>query len=135
MLEALDDLRPGEVYVATGASPRYALWGELMSTRATHLKAGGAILDGFVRDAGGIEALGFPAFCRGLCAQDIRPRCKVIDFRTSIEIGRVRIAPGDLMFGDGEGVLVIPAGAEREVVVAIRGGMSARKAFDIYGVL
>ncbi len=55
MMEALDDLKPNEAYVATGASFRYALWGELMSTRATHLKAAGAVLNGFVRDAAGIK--------------------------------------------------------------------------------
>jgi 4-hydroxy-4-methyl-2-oxoglutarate aldolase len=70
MLEALDDLRPNEIYVATGGSFRYALWGELMSTRAQYLHAAGAVLNGFVRDAAGIEALGFPTFCRGVYAQD-----------------------------------------------------------------
>jgi hypothetical protein len=73
MLEALDDLKPGEIYIATGASLRYALWGGLMSTRATHLQAAGAILDGYVRDAEEIEALGFTVFCRGLYAQDQGP--------------------------------------------------------------
>ena len=66
MLEALDDLRPNEVYVATGGSFRYAFWGELMSTRALYLRAAGAVLNGFVRDAAGIEALGFPTFSRGV---------------------------------------------------------------------
>jgi 4-hydroxy-4-methyl-2-oxoglutarate aldolase len=149
MLEALDDLRAGEVYVATGGSFRYALWGELMSTRARYLRAAGAVLNGFVRDAAGIEALGFPTFCRGLYAQDQGPRGKVIDFRVGVEIEGVRIAPGDLIFGDREGVLVIPAEAEVEAVeaaltkastenrvaVAIRGGLSAREAFETFGVL
>jgi 4-hydroxy-4-methyl-2-oxoglutarate aldolase len=149
MLEALDDLRLNEVYVATGGSFRYALWGELMSTRARCLSAAGAVLNGFVRDAAGIEALGFPTFCRGLFAQDQRPRGKVIDFRTVIEIEGVRIAPGDLIFGDREGVLVIPAEVEVEaieaalakaatenrVATAIRGGLSARQAFETFGVL
>lgn len=149
MMEALDDLRPGEVYIATGSSFSYALWGELMSTRATHLKAAGAVLNGFVRDAAGIEALDFPTFSRGIYAQDQGPRGKVIDYRTPIEIAGVRIVPGDLIFGDREGVLIIPAGIEREVVeaalekastenkvaTAIRGGMSAREAFDTFGVL
>jgi len=149
MLEALDDLRPGEVYVATGGSLRYALWGELMSTRARFLRAAGAVLNGFVRDAAGIEALNFPTFCLGLYAQDQGPRGKVIDFRTPIEIEGVRIAPGDLIFGDREGVLVIPAevegeavaaalakaSTENEVAAAIRGGMSARQAFETFGVL
>jgi len=149
MLEALDDLRPGEVYVATGGSLRYAFWGELMSTRARYLGAAGAVLNGFVRDAGGIEALGFPTFSRGLYAQDQGPRGRVIDFRVAIEIEGVRIAPGDLIFGDREGVLVIPADIEAEAVeaalakastenkvaTAIRGGMGAREAFETFGVL
>jgi regulator of RNase E activity RraA len=149
MLEALDDLRPGEVYIATGASLNYALWGGLMSTRATHLKAAGAILDGYVRDSNEIESLGFPTFCRGVYAQDQGPRGKVIDFRTSIIIGGVRIAPGDLVFGDREGVLIIPREAEAEVLeralekastenrvaVAIRNGMGAAEAFSTFGVM
>ena len=149
MLEALDDLRPNEVYVASGGSFRYAFWGELMSTRARYLHAAGAVLNGFVRDAAGIEALGFPTFSRGLYAQDQGPRGKVVDFRVSIEIEGVRIAPGDLMFGDREGVLVIPAQVEAEaieaalakastenrVAAAIRRGMGAREAFETFGVL
>ena len=149
MLEALDDLRPNEVYVATGGSFRYAFWGEFMSTRARYLRAAGAVLNGFVRDAAGIEALGFPTFSRGLYAQDQGPRGKVIDFRVSIEIEGVRIAPGDLIFGDREGVLVIPsevaaeaieaalekASTENRVAIAIRQGMGAREAFETFGVL
>lgn len=149
MLEALDDLQPNEVYIATGGSFRYAFWGELMSTRARFLRAAGAVLNGFVRDAEGIEALGFPTFSRGLYAQDQGPRGKVIDFRVSIEIEGVRVAPGDLIFGDREGVLVIPseveveaieaalakASTENRVATAIRNGMGAREAFETYGVL
>lgn len=149
MLEALDDLRPGEIYIATGASLRYALWGGLMSTRATHLQAAGAILDGYVRDADEIEALGFTVFCRGLYAQDQGPRGKVIDYRCPIEIDGVRIEPGDLLFGDREGVLVIPRAVEAEairrarekastegtVAKAIKGGMSACEALATFGVM
>jgi 4-hydroxy-4-methyl-2-oxoglutarate aldolase len=149
LLDALDDLKPGEIYVATGSSLNYALWGKLMSTRAKHLRAAGAILNGYVRDASGIEALNFPTFCRGLYAQDQGPRGKVIDFRSSIEIDGVRIQPGDLLFGDREGILVIPRAIEREAVagalnkassenavaLAIRNGMGAREAFDTFGVL
>mgnify|MGYP001818802635 CR=1 FL=1 len=127
----------------------YALWGELMSTRATYLKAAGAILDGYVRDADGIEALGFPTFCRGVYAQDQGPRGKVIDYRCAIEIDGVRIEPGALLFGDREGVLVIPREAEEEAIRravekaeteneverAIKGGMSATQALETFGVM
>lgn len=149
MLEALDDLKAGEIYIATGASLRYALWGGLMSTRAQHLKAAGAILDGYVRDAGEIERLGFDVFCRGTYAQDQGVRGQVIDYRCTIEIDGVRIAPGDLLFGDREGVLVIPRAVEAEAVAkaldkvrtenkvadAIRGGMSACEALATFGVM
>lgn len=149
MLEALDDLRPGEIYIATGASLRYALWGGLMSTRARHLNAAGAILDGYVRDADEIERLGFNVFCRGTYAQDQGVRGQVIDYRCTIEIDRVRIAPGDLLFGDREGVIVIPRAVEAEAVAkaldkvrtenkvadAIRGGMSACEALATFGVM
>ncbi len=149
MFDALDDLRAGEIYIATGASPSFALWGGLMSTRATHLGAAGAILDGYVRDARDIASLGFPVFCRGLYAQDQGVRGKVIDWRTPIEIGGVRIHPGDLIFADREGVLVIPRATESEVIAAaidkattenkvaaaIRAGMPARTAWETFGVM
>jgi regulator of RNase E activity RraA len=149
MFEALDDLKPGEIYVASGASPRYALWGELMSTRAKILGAHGALVDGFARDTDGIKALGFPCFCTGYYAQDQGVRGKVIDYRCALEIGGVRIEPGTLLFGDKEGVLVIPRQAEEEVVrlalekvrgeklvaKAIREGMSAVDAYKTFGIM
>ena len=149
MLEALDDLKAGEIYIATGSSLRYALWGGLMSTRALHLKAAGAVLDGYVRDANEIERLGFTVFCRGTYAQDQGVRGQVIDYRCAIEIDGIRINPGDLLFGDREGVLVVPQAVEREAVAkaldkvrtenkvaeAIRGGMSACKALETFGVM
>jgi len=149
MLEALDDLRPHEVYICTGASPRYALWGELMSTRARCLGAAGAVLDGYVRDTDGILAINFPTFGYGSFAQDQGPRGKVIDFRVPIEIEGIRIQPGDILFGDIDGVLVIPrvheagiitgalekARGEKLVKKAIEGGMSACEAFDKFGIM
>jgi regulator of RNase E activity RraA len=149
MFDALDSLRSGEIYVATGASPRYALWGELMSTRALHLKAAGAILDGYVRDTGGILALNFPTFGHGSYAQDQGPRGKVVDYGVAAEIGGIRIRPGDILFGDRAGVLVVPREAEEEAIRlafekaatenavrrAIEAGMSTVEAFERFGVM
>lgn len=149
MMEALDSLRENEVYIASGSSLRYALWGGLMSTRAQHLKAAGAVLNGYVRDSWEIEKLGFSVFSRGIYAQDQGPRGKVIDYGCPIEIEGIRITPGDLIFGDREGVLVIPREAEKEaieralekvntenkVATAIRSGMSACEAFRTFGVM
>ena len=74
MLEALDDLKRNEIYICAGASPRYALWGELMSTRAMKLGAAGVVLNGYSRDTRGILALNFPTFAWGNYAQDQAPR-------------------------------------------------------------
>lgn len=150
MLDALDDLKAGEVYICAGASPRYALWGELMSTRARALGAVGAVVEGYSRDTRGILAMDFPTFSFGRYAQDQGPRGKVIDFRCPIVMNNgVTVNDGDLLFGDWEGVLVIPreveqeairraaekARTEKKVMTAIGNGMSARQAWDTYGVL
>jgi regulator of RNase E activity RraA len=149
MLRALDDLKSGEVYLCTGASPRYALWGELMSTRARKLGAAGAVVDGYHRDTRGILALGLPTFSHGAYAQDQGPRGKVVDFRVPLEMGGVRVEPGDVVFGDIDGVCVVPRDAEEEVFKralekarkeglverAIKDGMGAQEAFDTFGVM
>ena len=149
MLEALDDLKNNEVYVCTGASPRYALWGELMSTRALKLGAAGAVVDGYLRDTHGILDLNFPSFSFGSYGQDQGPRGKVIDFRLPLEMDGVRIRPGDIVFGDIDGVLVVPREAETDIFVAaiekargeqrvreaIEDGMGAAEAFRTFGIM
>ena len=150
MLEALDDLKPNEVYLASGGSPAYAMWGELMSTRALRLGAAGAVVNGCSRDTRGILELNFPTFSLGPYAQDQRPRGEVVAFRVPLEIDQVRIAPGDVVFGDIDGVLVIPRAAEAEALTRAlekvekeghvrtaieRDGMSAVAALAKFGVM
>ena len=149
MFEALDDLKPHEVYVATGCAPQFALWGGLMTTRAQHLKAAGAVLDGYSRDTPEVLEAGFPVFSYGGYAQDQGARGKVVDYRVGVEINGVRVNPGDIVFGDLDGVLVIPRAAEQESITkalekvsaenkvrdAIRGGMSTVQAFETFGVM
>ena len=113
------------------------------------LGAAGAVLNGYSRDTDGILELGFPTFSYGRYAQDQGPRGKVIDFRLPVEIGGVRIEPGDLLFGDSEGVIVTPTAAieeafcravekargEKLVRKAIQEGMSACEAFAKFGIM
>lgn len=148
MLDALDDLKINEVYICTGSSPRYALWGELMSIRAMKCGAAGAVVDGYSRDARGILNLGFPTFSYGSYAQGQGPRGKVIDFRIPIQVGPVRVSPGDIVFGDLDGVCVVPRAAEQEALTrafdrvrrekvvrkALEEGISAREAFETYDI-
>jgi regulator of RNase E activity RraA len=149
MLEALDDLRPNEVYLNTGSSPRNALWGELMSVRAERLHASGAVLNGYIRDTRAILDLRFPTFAWGSYGQDSSPRYKVVDFRIPIEIGAARVRPGDILFGDIDGVCVVPFEAADEVFAkaleksrgeklvrkALENGVSAVDAFTKYGIM
>jgi regulator of RNase E activity RraA len=149
MLEALDDLKKNEVYVCTGSSPSYALWGELMATRAQILGAAGAVVDGYSRDTKGILELNFPSFSYGRYAQDQAPRGKVIDFRVPIEMNGVRINSGDIIIGDIDGVCVVPkeyeeevfrlaiekARGEKMVQKKIQEGMSTVEAFAKFGIM
>jgi regulator of RNase E activity RraA len=149
MLEALDDLKTNEIYVNTGASPRNALWGELMSIRARKLGAAGAVLNGYLRDTKAVLNLNFPSFCWGSYAQDSAPRYKVVDFRIAVEIGAVRVRAGDIIFGDIDGVCVVPHEASREAFTkalekargeklvrkALEEGSSAVAAFEKHGIM
>lgn len=117
MFRALDELLAGEVYVAAGASPTYALWGGLMSTRALSLGAAGAVLDGYHRDTREIMGLGLPVFSRGAYAQDQRLRGRVVDYRCAVGFGNgAEVQPGDLVVGDVDGVLVVPRAHADDIV-------------------
>jgi regulator of RNase E activity RraA len=149
MFEALDDLKKDEVYICSGSSHNYALWGGLMSIRAIKLGAAGAVVNGFSRDTKEILRLGFPTFSMGSYAQDQEPRGKVIDYRIPIEWGGVKINPGDIIFGDIDGVLIVPHEIEKEaftgalekargekmVLKALQDGMSTVEAFNKYGIM
>lgn len=149
MLEALDDLKENEVYICTGASPSYALWGGLMSTRAMKLGAAGVVLDGYCRDTHEILKLHFPTFGMGSYAQDQEPRGKVIDFRIPIEFRGIRVKPGDIVYGDLDGVIIVPSELEKDVFSgaiekargekmvrkALEAGMSGVEAFRKFGLM
>jgi regulator of RNase E activity RraA len=149
MLEALDQLKENEIYLCTGGTPSYALWGELMSTRALQCGASGAVLNGYSRDTLGILKLNFPTFSYGTYAQDQAPRGKVIDFRVPVKIDNVAISPGDIIFGDIDGVCIIPQEIDIKVVElalekvkgenlvrkSIEAGMSSVEAFNKFGIM
>ena len=149
MFKALDSLQPHEVYLCGGGCPKYALWGELMSTRAKILGAAGAVVDGYYRDSAGIEALYFPTFGYGAYAQDQGARGRVVDYRTRIQIGQVSIKTGDIVVGDRDGVCIVPRSREEEVFTlalekaraektvrrSIEAGMPSAEAFAKYGVM
>jgi len=149
MFKALDQLSKNEVYVCTGGSYNYALWGGLMSTRAMKVGAAGAVVNGYSRDTNEILSLDYPVFSTGTYAQDQGPRGKVIDYRISIEIGGIIIRPGDIIFGDRDGVIIVPQKIEKDVFKkalekargeklvkkALEKGMTAVDAYRKYGIM
>lgn len=149
MFQAIDDLRKMEVYICSGASATYALWGGLLTARAIKLQAAGAVLNGFSRDTNEILQLNFPTFSFGGYAQDQGPRGKVIDYRVPILIDGILVNPGDIVFGDRDGVIIIPrameqvvfedafkkAGEEQLVKKALESGMTTVEAFNTFGIM
>lgn len=150
MFHALDSLKKNDVYICTGSVEPYANWGELMSTRATALGAVGAVVSGYSRDTNGILKMGFPTFSKGLYGQDQGIRGRVIDYNCPIEFkNHVKVSPGDIVFGDIDGVVVVPREHEKEVIdaalekvrgenkvkTAIEGGMSTVEAWETYGIM
>jgi len=149
LTDALDQLESGEVYLAHNATAPAAAWGEILTATARIRGAAGAVIYGYHRDTPAVLAQDWPVFSLGSYAQDAAVRKSVVDYRTTIEIGSVRISPGDLIFGDRDGVVVVPRSIEREVIdlalakaatenavlLAIEGGMSSGDAFRTYGVL
>lgn len=149
LTEALDQLKEGEIYLASGGAMRCAYWGELLTATAKTRKASGAVINGFHRDTPQMLSQNFPVFSRGCYAQDSSVRTQVVDYRCHMEIGQVSIDPGDLIFGDIDGVLIIPkkiisdviaqsvekARGEKVVRKAIENGMTSTQAFEKFGIL
>ena len=149
LTEALDQIAPGEIYVATGGSQNCAAFGEIMTAAAKARGGTGAVIDGFHRDTPRILEQDWPVFSRGSFAQDAGVRSVVMNFRCVVEIGGVSVAPGDLIFGDVDGVLVIPRAVEQDVMrlalekasgeklvrKEIESGVSTTEAFRKYGIL
>jgi regulator of RNase E activity RraA len=148
LMAALDALREGEVYVASGVNIQCAAWGELMTAAARSRGARGAVVNAYHRDTDRVLEQHWPVFSRGAYAQDAGVRSVVVDFRVRIDIDGVDVAPGDLVVGDRDGVLIVPqiveaevlrlavekAQAESHVREAIESGSSATDAFKAFGV-
>lgn len=149
-LQAVDACQQDDVLIAAaGGSMRSGIWGELLTTAARGGGCVGAIVDGAVRDVRQIREMQFPVFAAGTSIYDSLHRQRVIDVDVPVEIAGVRFSPGDLVFADVDGVVVVPQAVEKEVIGnawekvhaenevrdAIRQGMSATDAFSKYGVL
>jgi regulator of RNase E activity RraA len=149
-LRSVDACCPDDVMIAaTGGSLRSGIWGELLTTAAMRRGCVGAIIDGAVRDLDKIATMGFPVIARGTSPYDSLHRQRVVQIDAPVQIDGVTFQPGDLVFADRDGVVVVPQHVENRVIEqaldkvhgenkvrdAIRNGMSASQAFQTYGVL
>ena len=149
-IAAVDSLKQNDVIIcSTNESPRICIWGELLSTAARARGARGAVIEGFIRDARQITAMQFPVFMTGFSPIDSYGRGDVIAYNVPIECGGVPVNPGDIVFGDIDGVVVIPQAVEVEVIEAalekvrgenrtrdeLRAGATLRDVYDKYGIL
>jgi 4-hydroxy-4-methyl-2-oxoglutarate aldolase len=147
----IDHLGPGDVAMLAcgGPTERIAPWGELLSTATRARGASGCVTDGLVRDVRHIRAMGLPVFHGGIGPLDTRGRARMIERDTSVEIAGVRVETGDIVFGDVDGVVVIPADRATEVIDKalakvtmenhtrdeLRAGRLLREVYEKYGVL
>lgn len=113
----VDSLKVDEIPVFACSNPaRIAPWGELLSTAAKVRGAAGVLMDGCTRDVKAIRAMGFPVFHGGIAPLDSKGRGKIMAIDVPVECGGVAVCPGDLIFGDADGVVVIPQDREAEVL-------------------
>jgi len=149
-MELIDDSIEGQIIVAQcNAHKLSAFWGGLLTNAAVGHKLHGVIIDGGARDYNEIVELGFPTFCAGLSPYDSLGRMDGKKRDIPVECGGVRVCPGDLIYGDVDGVVVVPQDMVDEVVAKawekvqaestvreeLRSGASVVETFKKHGVL
>lgn len=115
-LRSYEQIVPNDVIVVENGLPEYAYFGDLNARLAIRAGAVGAVIDGATRDSSAVRRLGFPVFARGTSCVDVRRRATVDAIGGPVTIGGVRVEPGELVFADGDGVVVIPRALEDQVI-------------------
>lgn len=147
-LAMLDSITPYTISVwACGGHTGAVHWGEIMSTAARERGCLGAVVDGGVRDVAFIDEMGFPVFAKFKCAASSIGRWHIKEWQVPVRIGHTTIYPGDFVFGDVDGVVVVPKDMIMAVLTAAEGvlvresgmrqelrqGGSIKAAYDKYG--
>ena len=149
-MEVIDDLTDGQILVAQCAAETLsAFWGGLLTNAAVGRQAAGVVSDGGARDYREIAELGFPVFCKGLTPYDSQGRMDGKERDVPIICGGIRVCPGDLLFADVDGVVVVPEEIAPEVIEKawqkvqgentvreeLRSGAGVVRTFKKYGIL
>jgi 4-hydroxy-4-methyl-2-oxoglutarate aldolase len=115
----IDDIEPGQVVVLDNQSRADAtVWGDLLTTTASVRGVPGTVIDGVCRDLDRSLELGYPIFSRGNWMRTGKDRVRVEETGGPVSIGGIRVEPGDLLLGDGDGLVTVPATRAAEVLAA-----------------
>ena len=113
---ALHSAEPGDIIVANTCNDRHSgVWGELMTRAAITQKIGGLVLDGMCRDSDWISDSGFPVFARGTCARGSQ-KTGPGHMNIPVACGNVVVNHGDIIIGDDDGIMVVPAHDAEELL-------------------
>jgi 4-hydroxy-4-methyl-2-oxoglutarate aldolase len=149
-IAAVDSLRPGDVVVhSTDHAGTNAPWGELLSTVAQRNGAVGCVCDSQIRDCVRIIEMGFPVYYAGIRPLDSMGRGRVMAYDVPVRCGEVLVRPGELVFADYDGIVVVPEQVEEQALALARdkvskesltrrdllAGKALREVYDTYGVL
>jgi 4-hydroxy-4-methyl-2-oxoglutarate aldolase len=149
-IEAIDSLRSGDVVVhSTDRGGKSAPWGELMTTVALRNGVVGCVCDSLIRDCVKIIEMGFPVYYAGMCPLDSKGRGSVMAYDVPIRCGEVLVRPGEIIFADYDGIVVIPGEIEEKAIrlalekvdgedrirLELQLGKSLREVYDKYDIL
>ena len=149
-LSMMDEITPNSISVwACGGHTGSAHFGELMACAAREHGCNGAVIDGGVRDVDFLNNMSYPVFAHFKCAASSIGRWEIVKWQVPIKIGDTIINPEDLVFGDTDGVIIVPKEKIMDVIdmaedihkrescmrAEMRQGLSFKKAFEKYGVV
>ena len=113
----IDDVPAGDVVVLdNGGRLDATVWGDILTIMSHRRGLGGTVIHGVCRDATRSLELGYPIFSRGVYMRTGKDRVQADGTNVPVSLGEVRVEPGDMVVGDADGVLVVPAGREAEVL-------------------
>lgn len=115
----IDDVPEGQIVVIdNGGRDDATIWGDILTEIAHRRGIGGTVIDGISRDVSLCRKLGYPIFSRGHWMRTGKDRVQVEQTNCVVNIGGARVAPGDILRGDADGVIVMPRVHEEAVLAA-----------------
>jgi 4-hydroxy-4-methyl-2-oxoglutarate aldolase len=127
--EFIDDVPPGSVIVIdNGGRENATVWGDILTEIAHRRGIAGTVIDGACRDTALCLELGYPIFSRSYSMRTGKDRVQLDATNVTVNIGDARVAPGDILRGDADGVVAIPRQHEAEVLATAEGVATAEEA-------